>query len=98
MRGINNCFSKIQLVGQKYRNKTTYATQTRFRRLCFGLQSGSFLLLVGYNIQPSSSSTNQNAALIMETTSWILLKGVSTPLDPGIKVVTKSGGIFPWLT
>ena len=39
----NNCFSKIQLVGQKYQDKTTLASKTRFSRLCF-------LLLVGYNI------------------------------------------------
>ena len=26
----NNCFSKIQLVGQKYRDKTTLASKTRF--------------------------------------------------------------------
>ena len=45
----------------------------RFSRHCFGFQSQRFLLLVGYNIQPSSSSTNQNAALIIDHTSWILL-------------------------
>ena len=28
----NNCFSKIQLVGQKYREKTNFASKTRFRR------------------------------------------------------------------
>ena len=27
-----NCFSKIQLVGQKYRDKTNFASKTRFRR------------------------------------------------------------------
>ena len=59
----NNCFSKIQLVGQKYRDKTTLASKTRFSRHCFGFQSRRFSLLVGYNIYPSSSSTNQNAAL-----------------------------------
>ena len=26
---INNCFSKIQLVGKKYRDKTTLASKTR---------------------------------------------------------------------
>ena len=45
----NNCFSKIQLVGQKYRDKTTLASKTRFSRHCFGFQSRRFLLLVGYN-------------------------------------------------
>ena len=62
----NNCFSKIKLVGQKYRDKTTLASKTRFSRHCFGFQSRRFSLLVGYNIQPSSSSTDQNAALIID--------------------------------
>ena len=46
----NNCFSKIQLVGQKYRDKTTLSSKTRFSRHCFGFQSWCFSLLVGYNI------------------------------------------------
>ena len=46
----NNCFSKIQLVGQKYRDKTTFAIKTGFSRHCFSFQSRCFLLLVGYNI------------------------------------------------
>ena len=46
----NNCLSKIQLVGQKYRDKTTLANKTRFSRHCFGFQSRRFSLLVGYNI------------------------------------------------
>ena len=32
----NNCFSKIQLVSQKYRDKTTLASKTLFSRHCFG--------------------------------------------------------------
>ena len=62
----NNCFSKIQLIGQKYRDKTTLARKTRFSRRCFGFQSRRFSLLVGYNIYPSSSSSNQNAAFIID--------------------------------
>ena len=46
----NICFSKIQLVGQKCRAKTTLASKTRFSRHCFDLQSRRFSLLVGYNI------------------------------------------------
>ena len=46
----NNYFSKIQLVGEKYRDKTTLASKTRFSGHCFGFQSWRFLLLVGYNI------------------------------------------------
>ena len=46
----NNCFTKIQLVGQKYRDKTTLASKTWFSHHCFGFQSQCFLLLVGYNI------------------------------------------------
>ena len=47
---IISCFSEIQLVGQKYRDKTTLASKTRFSRHCFGFQSRRFSLLVGYNI------------------------------------------------
>ena len=46
----NNCFSKNQLVGQKYWDKITLAGKTRFSRQCFGFQSQRFSLLVGYNI------------------------------------------------
>ena len=46
----NNCFSKIQLIGKKYQDKTTLAIKTRFSRHCFGFQSRLFSLLVGYNI------------------------------------------------
>ena len=62
----NNCFSKIQLVGQKYADKTTLARKTRFSCDCFGFQSQRFSLPVGYNIYPSRSSTNQDAALIID--------------------------------
>ena len=58
--------AKIQLGGQKYRDKTTLASKTRFSHHCFGFQSRRFSLLVGYNIEPSSGSTNQNAALIID--------------------------------
>ena len=62
----NNCFYRIQLVGQKYRDKTTLASKIRFSSNCFGFQSRRISLQVGYNIQPSSRSTNQNAALIID--------------------------------
>ena len=42
--------SKIQLVGQKYRDKTTLASKMRFSHHCFGFQGWRFSLLVGYNI------------------------------------------------
>ena len=42
--------AESQLVGQKYRDKTTSASKTRFSRHCFGFQSRRFSLLVGYNI------------------------------------------------
>ena len=51
----NNCFSKIQLVGQKYRDKTTWASKTRFSRHCFGFQSRRFSPQVGYNIYRKNS-------------------------------------------
>ena len=47
----NNCFSKIQLVGQIYRDKTTLASKTRFSHHCFGFQSHRFSLLVGYTVK-----------------------------------------------
>ena len=43
-------FNKMQLVGQKYRDKTNLASKTRFIRHCFGFQDRRFSLLVGYNI------------------------------------------------
>ena len=46
----DNCFSKIVVVSQKYRDKTTLAGQTRFSRHFFGFLSRRFLILVGYNI------------------------------------------------
>ena len=48
--GRNTFFGQIQLVGQKYREKTTLASKTLFSRHCFGFQSRRFSLLVGYNI------------------------------------------------
>ena len=35
----NNCFGKIHLVGQKYRDKTTLASKTRLSLHCIGFQS-----------------------------------------------------------
>ena len=46
----DNCFSKIQLVGQKYQDKTNLASKTRFSRQHFGFQTRHFSLLVGCNI------------------------------------------------
>ena len=46
----NDIFSDIQLVGKKYRDRTTLASKTRFSRHCFGFQSRRLSLLVGYNI------------------------------------------------
>ena len=45
----NNFFGKIQLVGQKYRDKTILASKTRFSRHCFDFQNRRFSLLVGYS-------------------------------------------------
>ena len=42
--------SNYSVVGQKYRDKTTLASKTRFGRHCFGFQSQRFSLLVAYNI------------------------------------------------
>ena len=44
------CFSKIQLLGQKYWDKTTLASKMQFSCHCFGCQSRHFSLILGYNI------------------------------------------------
>ena len=43
-------FSKIQLVGQKYRDQTTFPSKMHFSRHCSGFQRRRFSPLVGYNI------------------------------------------------
>ena len=52
VRGIIVLVKSNYVVGQtqKYRDKTTLARKTRFSRHCFGFQSRSSSLLVGYNI------------------------------------------------
>ena len=46
---IGYWLSKIQLVGQKYRDKTTLARKTRCSRYSFGFQSRRFSLAITYN-------------------------------------------------
>ena len=60
----NNPFSKIQLDGQKYRDKTTLASKTRFSHNCFMFQFSKPALFATNG--PSSSSTDQNAALMID--------------------------------
>ena len=43
----NNCFSKIQIVRQKYRDKTALPSKTRFNRRWFGFQSRRFFVTSG---------------------------------------------------
>ena len=66
----NNWFSEFQLVGQKNLEtkhlSLVKAKQNAIHNHCFGFQSRRFSLLVVYNIHPSSSSTNQYAALIID--------------------------------
>ena len=65
----NYCFSKIQLVGQKNIDKTSFSSKARFKLFLAAkhYKRGQwFSLLVGYCIKPRNSSTNQNAALIIE--------------------------------
>ena len=38
----NHCFSKIQLVGQKFRDKTTLASKTRFNRFFLVFKASAF--------------------------------------------------------
>ena len=49
----------------------TMADEQKYLQYKYG---GHFSLLVGYNIQPTSSSTNQNAALMIDNySSYFLL-------------------------
>ena len=65
----NNCFSKIQLVGQK-NIEAKHLTQVKARHQSFftakTLQIWRALFATSYNISPTSSSTNQNAALMID--------------------------------
>ena len=64
----NNCFSEIQLVGHK-NIETKHLSQVRHQSFLppkHYKYGGCFSLLVGYNIWPTSSSTNQNAALMID--------------------------------
>ena len=56
----NNCLSKIQLLGQKYRDSNVSYSKTWFSRRCFRFQSRCFSPLVGCVIQPSSSSIDDS--------------------------------------
>ena len=62
----NNCFSKIQLVSQKISSQNNFSWLTLDFNLFWPRKSRPFSLLVGYNIEPRSSSTNQNAALMID--------------------------------
>ena len=72
----NNCFSKIQLVGQKYREWKNFSHLKVHFNPFLSPKNARFSLLVGYNLKSGSSSTKRNAVLII-TTSWILIKDVN---------------------
>ena len=63
-REITVLVKSNQLV-KKHRDKTTLASQSQ-TLILFAAKSRPFSLLVSYNTQPSSSSTNQKAALIID--------------------------------
>ena len=74
----NDCFSKIQLVGQKYREKTTLASKTRFAKTSWILLNVNSPL-----VAKSAGFENQNNNVLLAKvvlspyfwpTSWILLK------------------------
>ena len=65
---------------KKYGDKTALPSKTLFTRHWFGFQSQLFSLLVGYNIQPSSSLTNPNAALIID--NWLDFTNISETIYP----------------
>ena len=56
----NNCFSKIQLVGKKYREWKNFSQLKLDFNPFLPPKSPRFSLLGGNNIQPNSSSTNQS--------------------------------------
>ena len=60
----NNCFSRSN---QLVKNKQLQLAKRDSAIIFFGFQTWRFSLLVGYNIQPSSNSTNQNVALIIDS-------------------------------
>ena len=47
---VNSPWGRIQLAGQKYQDRITLTSKTRFSRHCFGFQSWRFSLLVAYNM------------------------------------------------
>ena len=68
--GRNNCFSKIQLVGQKdIETKHLSPAEARLKPFLppkHYKYGGHFSLLEGHKIWPTSSSTNQNGAMIID--------------------------------
>ena len=64
LRRVAKFYRGLYLVGKLARLYTT--SKTQFSPHCFSFQSRGFPLLGGYNIQPSSSSTNQNVALTID--------------------------------
>ena len=73
----NNCFSKIQLAGQKYQDKTNLASKTRFIRHCFSFQSWCFSLLVGYITYSLMIAQPIKMQHWQYNTTWILLNYVT---------------------
>ena len=65
-RGIIVLVKPSQLVKNIETKELKLAKRDSPSRHCFSFQSRRFSLLVGYNIQPSSSSTNQNIALMID--------------------------------
>ena len=66
---MNNCFTKIQLLGQK-NNETKLLSRVKARKKAIQppliwFSKPALFACSGYNIKPSSSSTNQDAALII---------------------------------
>ena len=53
----------VEKVSREHIFRYLKVDKRRFSRHCFGFHSRRFSLLVDYNIQPSSSSTNQNGVL-----------------------------------
>ena len=70
MASVNYCFSKIQLQSLKITSRLNIFSKLKLDTNPFlppkhYKYGGRFSPLVGYNIQPTSSSTNQNTALMI---------------------------------
>ena len=71
----NNCFRKVQLVGQKYQDKTTLASKTRFRRQ--GIQEE-----ITWTASKQSFFKKKKTAYFSQSQPWNLSPCKKNPYGP----------------